>query len=134
MVLVPPPQSSRRGAALDERVFTANAPQWKPKEARKPHDSSQKRYVQTGTPTLQGPSTAPAGPILLKFWLKTRKSIQNKVTKFQIPTPNGFGARIEKPPGGGAEYAPARNMVKSVEFSVLGTLGWDPAPSCPPPP
>ena len=40
------------------------------------------------SPNLQGLSTAPDGPILLKFWLKTRKSILNKVTKFQIPTPN----------------------------------------------
>ena len=55
-----------------------------------------------GTPTLQGPtpSTAPAGPILLKFWLKTRKSILNKVTKYQIPTSNRSAARIEKPTGG----------------------------------
>ena len=55
-----------------------------------------------GTPTLQRPRTAPAGPILLKFWLKAWKSIMNKVTKFQIPTPNRLGARIEKPTGGGA--------------------------------
>ena len=86
------------------RVFTANGPQWKPKEARKPDNSSRKRSAQTGTPhftsVLQGPSTAPAGPILLKFWLKTRKSIPNKVTKFQIPTPNRLGARIEKTLGG----------------------------------
>ena len=52
------------------------------------------------THTLWGPSTAPAGPILLKFWLKTRKSILNKVTKFQIPKPNRLEARIEKPLGG----------------------------------
>ena len=64
-------------------------------------------------PTLQGPSTAPAGSILLKFWLKTQKSILTKVTKFQITTPNRLGARIEKPSGGGgAESAPARNRVK----------------------
>ena len=31
------------------RVFTANDPQWKPKEARKPHISSRKRSAQTGT-------------------------------------------------------------------------------------
>ena len=30
-----------------------------------------------GTPNLQGSNTAPAGPILLKFWVKTRKSILN---------------------------------------------------------
>ena len=81
------------------RVFTANDPHRKPKEARKPHNSSRKRSAQTSTPTLQGPSTAPAGPILLKFWPKTRKSILNKVTKFQIPPPNRLRARIEKPPG-----------------------------------
>ena len=85
-------------------------PQWKPKEARKPHNSSRKRSAWTGTPTLQGPSTAPAGPMLLKFWLKTRKSIMNKVTKFQIRTPNDLGARIEKPLGG-QNLSPARNRV-----------------------
>ena len=35
-----------------------------------------------GTPTLQRPSTALAGPILLKFLFKTWKSILNKVTRF----------------------------------------------------
>ena len=93
------------------RVFTANDPHWKPKEARKPHNSSRKRSAQTGTPTLQGPSTAPARPILLTFWLKTRKSIMNKVTKFQIPTPNRLGARIEKPTW--IAPLPARNRVMS---------------------
>ena len=53
-----------------------------------------------GTPNLQGPGTAPAEQIFLKFWLKKRKSILNEVTKFQITTPNRLGARIEKPPGG----------------------------------
>ena len=77
-----------------------------PKEARKPYISSRKRSAQIGTPTLQGPSTAPTGPILLKVWLKTRKSILNKVTKFQIPTPNGLGARIETPQG--AESVPRK--------------------------
>ena len=57
-----------------------------------------------GTSNLQGSSTAPAGPILVKFWLKTRKSILNKVTKFQIPTPNRLAAAIEKPSW--AESAP----------------------------
>ena len=52
---------------------------------------------------------------LLKFWLKTRKSILNKVAKFQIPTPNRLGARIEKLPGGGkiCPPPPARNRVKA---------------------
>ena len=49
-----------------------------------------------GTSTSQGSSSAPAGPISLKFWLKTRKSILNEFTMFQIPTPNRLGARIEK--------------------------------------
>ena len=53
---------------------------------------------KTGTTTLKGPSTA--GTILLNFELKTRKSILNKVTKFQLPTRNHLGGRIEKPPGG----------------------------------
>ena len=67
-----------------------------------------------GTPTLQGPtpSTAPAGPILLKFWLKTRKSILNKVTKYQIPTSNRSAARIEKPTGGGWNLPPQRIGLK----------------------
>ena len=75
-------------------------------------------------PTLQGPSTAPAGPILLKFWLKTRKSILNKVNKFKIPTPNRLGARIKKTPGGrGAESAPpARNRVKQTIQQGCGAV------------
>ena len=89
--------------------FTANDPQWKPKEARKHHNSSQNVLPKPGSPNLQGPSTAPAGPILLKFWLKTWKSILNKVTKFQIPTPNRLAAAIEKPSW--AESAPVRNRV-----------------------
>ena len=32
------------------RAFTANDPQWKPKEARKPHNSSRKRSAQTRCP------------------------------------------------------------------------------------
>ena len=80
------------------RVYTANDPQWKPREASKPHNSSRKRSAQIGTPTLQGPSTAPAGPIFLKFWHNTRKSILDKVRKFQIPVPNRLGAIIENTP------------------------------------
>ena len=34
--------------------------------------------------------------MLLKFWLKTPKSILNKFTKLQIATPDRLGARIEK--------------------------------------
>ena len=52
-------------------------------------------------PLYAVPSTASAGPILLKFWLETRKSVLNKVRKFQIPTSNRLGVRIQKPPGGG---------------------------------
>ena len=66
---------------------------------------AEKVLPRPGAPTLQGPCTAPVGPILLKFWLKTRKSILNKVTKFPMHTPNRLGARIEKPPGGRAESA-----------------------------
>ena len=71
------------------------------------------------THTLQGPSTAPAGPSLLKFGLKTRKSILNKVTKFQIPTPNRLGARIEKPAG--AEAAPPPQGIGRVK---VGRQHW----------
>ena len=59
-------------------------------------------------PILPGLNTIPAGAILLKFWLKTQKSILNKVTKFPILTPNRLGARIEKPPGGGRICPPPR--------------------------
>ena len=51
---------------------------------------------------LQGPGTAPAGPILSNFRLKTRKSIQNKARKFQIRiTPNGLGASGNRKTNGG---------------------------------
>ena len=77
-----------------------NDPQWKLKETIKPHNSSRKRSAQTGTPSLRGPSeVAPVAPILLKCWLKTRKSVLNEVTKFQISTPNRLGARIDKKQG-----------------------------------
>ena len=59
-----------------------------------------KSSAQTGNPTLQGPSTAPPEPILLEFWLKTRKSTVNKVRKVQISTTNRLKAGIKKPPGG----------------------------------
>ena len=71
-------------------VFTANDPHWKPKEARKSHNRGQHPAENVpprpGTPTLQGPtpSTAPAGPIWLKFWLMTRKSILNKVKSIKF--------------------------------------------------
>ena len=86
------------------RVFTANDPQWKPKEARLhkiQHFIIPSEHVlpRPAPPNLQGPSTAPAEQSLLKFWLKTRKSILNKITKFQIITLNRLGARIEKSPG-----------------------------------
>ena len=60
------------------------------------------------THTLWGPSTAPVGPILLKFWLKTRKTMLNKVTKCQIPKSNRLESRIEEPPGGGRICPPPR--------------------------
>ena len=52
------------------RSYTANDRQWKPREARKPHTSSRKRSAQTGN--THCPSTAPAGSILIKFWLNMR--------------------------------------------------------------
>ena len=48
---------------------------------------------------VQNPSTAPAGLILLKFWLKTRKLLLNEVRALVIGTPNRLGAAIEKSPG-----------------------------------
>ena len=84
-------------------VFTANDQIGSRKKQENLTMPAENVPPRPGTPTLQGPtpSTAPAGLILLKFWLKTRKSILNKVTKYQIPTSNRSGARIEKPPGGG---------------------------------
>ena len=76
-----------------------NDPQWKSKEARNLNIPAENVLPRPALPTLQSPITASAGPILLKFWLKTQKSILNKVTKFQIPVSNRLGAIIEKQPG-----------------------------------
>ena len=46
--------------------------------------------------TFQGPDTAPAGPKLFKFRLRTRYPIRNKVRKFQIRVSNGLGPATEK--------------------------------------
>ena len=94
------------------RVFTANDPQGRPKEARKPHNSSRKRSAKIRYPLIYKvlAPPPPAWPILLKCWLKMRKSILNNVTQFQIPTPNRLGARIEKSAGGICPRA--KNRVK----------------------
>ena len=51
-------------------------------------------------------------PILLKFWLKARKSILIKVTNFQIHTPNYLEAETQKPQG--VEPVPGRNRVNDM--------------------
>ena len=83
-----------------------------PERSKKISDFQPKTFIPDQHPPLyrvllQGP----AGPMLLKFWLKTRKSILNKVRKIKIPTPIRFGTKIEKI-AGGAESAPARNRIK----------------------
>ena len=35
-----------------------------------------------------------------------------KVTKFQLPAPNGFWAVFKKPAGGGGKLSTVQNMVK----------------------
>ena len=62
-----------------------------------------------------------AGLILLKFWLKTRKSILNKVRKFQAPTSNSLGVGIETTGGGGESVSP-RNMAN--EHPVQDSPRW----------
>ena len=60
------------------RVFIAKDPQW---TSRKKQENltipAENSLPRPRTPFLQSPSTAPVGPILLKFWLKTRKLILN---------------------------------------------------------
>ena len=84
----------------EKGVLTANDPPRYTKEARKPHNSSRKRSTQTGNSQFRRyyhlPCWTDFAQILAQeteinseqFWLKTRKSILNKVRKFRISTPN----------------------------------------------
>ena len=62
------------------------------------------------TPTLQGPSTAPVVPILLKFWLNTRNSPLNsqKVSNLYAQQ---FSSGNQKPSWQNLPPPPARNRI-----------------------
>ena len=68
-----------------------------------------KNVLPRPAPPLYKVLATPLPDRYVQIWLKTRKSILNKVTKFQIATPNGLGARIEKPPGG--RICPAQGII-----------------------
>ena len=86
-------------------LFTANDPQWKPKEAKTPIIPAENVLLRPGTPIYKI-----LAPPMLDRLCSNCKSILNKVTEFQIPTPNHLGARLEKNTGGGGAES-ARNRV-----------------------
>ena len=81
------------------------------------------RFIRNHTQTNLILHLLHAAPILVKFCLKTQKSILNKVTKFQIPTPNRLGAIIEKPPGGAPPQGIGLTRHLLEHFTTSGVLG-----------
>ena len=79
---------------------------WAGKRSQMIHSGSRKKQENLTIPA-ENVLSRPSPPLykvlartdFAKMLAQDEKTILNKVTKFQTPTPNRLGARIEKPPG-----------------------------------